>query len=746
MAKRALDYYLDDAAEEAPQRRALDYYLDDEDSVVEAQPGAAMAAYLEPEAGTPKGNYKAGRGRFFELLNKEGTTPEEDREAVGLILQEPMAGLAGKLQGIRNVYSSIDPVAIKLEKLLGGPNKFTTLGGLLPSAEEAHQQNVAARNKFTEEYGDYPEAQSGVAKGELVASIAPLMAAGVATRGLGAFATGAAPELAPVVEFLGGGAGGGALKRYLSSATAGAIGGAEGAAVVSGGSDKPFSEQVSHGATVGFGLGATVPALVEGGSKLVNFFTREKGSYAAEKILKAAVDDAGSVDAAMRRLKELGPESSFADLGPNSLKLADRVNMTPGKGQTVITGALQQRQLNSAKNLLADAAKSLNVHKDYYSTFDEIATSRAEIAAPHYAEAYRANPDMFSPTIDKILATPAGQRALSAVRETMGNKMALLGVSDPALVEQAKLVGSYVPGQGGISRGFKLETLNLVKRELDAMTTAARKQAKLGSTSTTEANRLGSLAGGLRDELVKLDKTGAYKKGLEAWSDDSTSLEALEAGKNFLKKSHHEIKKELANLSAGDQRLYRVGGLQAMEEDILRSSTSSNAARRLMGDFGFKTEKVRALFPNAKSYAAFEKAAERTSIYHGTKNRILGGSSTAPRLAAGADEDIVDKAFKVAGHAFNVAAGGKPGLISSLTTGTKAGARSVMNKFTGLTPERAEAIAQLQFGPAAQRAAISKFQALRGAAQPPLTAGESVLRLPAYGVGSNLFQRLNDSR
>ena len=50
----------------------------------------------------------------------------------------------------------------------------------------------------------------------------------------------------------------------------------------------------------------------------------------------------------------------------------------------------------------------------------------------------------------------------------MQNSRKLVGMSDPELVEQAKLVGSYEPGNGGIAPGLNMETLDHTKKALDA--------------------------------------------------------------------------------------------------------------------------------------------------------------------------------------------------------------------------------------------------------------------------------------
>lgn len=751
--KDALDAYLDETPE-VPQADALDAYLSEESPPVAAQPADALAPYLQGEApkpGTPKGNYKKTQETIDSMFDDKPKTKEQDEEILNAIMQEPMAGIAGRIQGVRNVVSSIDPVAIWLEKKLGGPNKFTTLGGLLPSAEEAHAQNVAARNQFNEEYGDFPSAQSGVMKGELVAAAPALVAGGALTSGAGQFVANVAPKLAPVVSFLGGTAEGPAALRYLSSGAAGAIGGAEGAAVTSGGSDVPFSEQVATGAGYGFGLGTLLPAAVDAGKGAVNFFTREKGSYAANKVLEAALADHGDLAAVQARLKELGPQASFADLGPNSAKLADRVNMTPGSGQTLITQALQQRQKDSAKVLLNSAAKNLKVHDEYHQTFEELNQLRKDRAAPLYKEAFAANKDITSTKLDRILETEAGQKALESTRKAMSDKMALMGVADPELVEQAKLVGQYVPGQGGISKGLKLETWDMIKQELDAMGQAAKKQASLGNVTTKEATRYKDLARGLRDELDELDITkkpgsnrGSYAMARDAWEGPTKSMEALEDGKDFLKLSKQEIQKTLKSLPAADQRMYRIGALQSMEKEILSSAKSADASRRLMGDFGFKEEKLRALFPSNKAFEAFKKQAEATTTFYQTKQRILGGSSTAPRFAASQEDDIVDRAFNVAGHAVNVVAGGKPGLLKSAAKGTAAGARALANKFTGFTPERAESMARLMV-PGAQGSALNQFQSLRLPNTTPFSLPEE-LSVPVYGSGANLLNRFSETR
>ncbi len=171
---------------------------------------------------------------------------------------------AGVVQGARDVMSSIDPFAQWVDKKIGP----ITLGGLLPTAEQAHANNLAARGQFDQQYGDNTTAQVGRVGGEIAASLPALAAGGEILGPLAAGVSRAAPAVAPGVNFLMGATKGNKLLQLASRGASGALQGAAAAGLTSGASDQPISDQLRQGAEFGGVLNTALPAAKMAGGKL----------------------------------------------------------------------------------------------------------------------------------------------------------------------------------------------------------------------------------------------------------------------------------------------------------------------------------------------------------------------------------------------------------------------------------------------------------------------------------------------
>lgn len=214
------------------------------------------------------------------------------------------------------------------------------------------------------------------------------------------------------------------------------------------------------------------------------------------------------------------------------------------------------------------------------ATIDAANKARADAATPLYKEAFSANKDMASPVIDRILATPAGKDALAGARERMQNRMSLMATPDADLTDQMRLlaeIGKMEKVPIGVSKGLKLETLDLVKQELDDMINQAKLAAQNGTGRAGVARDLTELKQGLVKQLDDLDVTaqagpnstlpegGAYKRARAAYGGASAEVDAAKDG--------------LVGLAAAD----RAAGMQNVPRtmfDIARADPLSTASAR----------------------------------------------------------------------------------------------------------------------------------------------------------------------
>jgi len=251
---------------------------------------------------------------------------------------------AGVRQGLQDVISSIDPIQQWVDKKIGP----ITLGGLLPSGNQAAAYHAQARNQFQGQYGDSGAATIGRIGGQIAGSL-PAMAAGGEVLGPAlAGISRAAPTVAPAVDFLTGATKGNKLLQLASKGAAGAGQGAAAAALTSGGSDQPVGQQIQQGAELGATLNTALPAAKALGGKLFDILHSsdidpDRAALASAAINKYGVNLRGS------QISE-SPFSHFADSATSKL---------PFSGLSAQNAEQNAAITKAAANLMGEDAPNL---------------------------------------------------------------------------------------------------------------------------------------------------------------------------------------------------------------------------------------------------------------------------------------------------------------------------------------------------------------------------------------------------
>lgn len=355
----------------------------------------------------------------FESQGKAATKEVAPKTAQP-IGPEPSAGAkigAGLEQGIiQDPLMWLDPAAQYLEDKLGK----VTLGGLLPTQEEARADHIANRDEYEKQYGDSALATTARIGGNIAASL-PLMTTGSGIVGAGGnLLTKAAPITQGAVNFLSGAAKGGLLTRAASKGVLGAMQGAGAGALMSGANDAPVMDQIEQGALLGGALGAAAPAVTGTAKYIGNVaksavapFTESGRNKLANKIIEQYADGAPKIDAA-----ELVPGSkpTLAEATGNAGVAGLQRSMRDMPGSS-INPFVEREQANALarSNLLqqvagtpqdieaAAASRSASAQKNLDKVFDGAGT---------------ADPQEAVATIDNILTGPGGKR--DAVINSLG--------------------------------------------------------------------------------------------------------------------------------------------------------------------------------------------------------------------------------------------------------------------------------------------------------------------------------------
>lgn len=394
-------------------------------------------------------------------------------------------------------------------------------------------------------------------------------------------------------------------------------------------------------------IGAALPIVAQGitsgvsklASTIIDRLTASDSETAIAKLAKRFAQDSNiTPEQTQTVLENLGPNASLADVGgANVQKLGKTILNTPSKGANDTTNFLLGRQRGMGPRVQDIVKTGFGNNAEFNDTIANLQAAQQEQAAPLYQKAFVANQSMQSPMIDRVLKTPAGQSALKAAAIKMQNDMSLMGVNDPALMEQAQLAGQYTPSSGGISSGLKLRTLDYVKRALDD---------QIGTAQRTGENDNVRILSGLKNNFVKAldsaDQTatknspGLYAQGRSAYSGGAKSLEALEMGRNFMNEDSQVTAKDVSNLDPGDKHFFQIGAARALSDKA--AANPANTIKNIISNDLWK-QRLQAAMPSQDHYYDFLTNAQNEATMQATKNAVLGNSSTASQLKDMAEEN-----------------------------------------------------------------------------------------------------------
>lgn len=682
----------------------------DQDSAFERLMKKNKTPVVEKPAATKSASTEAKAApEMKDMIADSPYTPMPMKDAIKAYnrLTDPSTA-PGAFQGLKNDSATLSP-------LFAAPFSDATIPELWDQ-QKAHTRDE--QSMLTSLYGD--KWKGPAAAGEIVGSALPVGKTLKAIK-YGADALKDIPYLGSIARFVTGGVESNRVLNPMSGAVdkgstignkimqmlSGAAGGTGAGAIATlpllgGQPDVPVMQQLKYGAGTGAAVGAGAPmagSLIEGARNMASNIKEHFSPVevqAKNKLMQNMARDLDAQGVPMseipNRLAQMGPSGMVMDAGgENTVDLARSVAGMPGPGKEKITKILEARNKSQYDRLTGSVLRGLGVDENatYNDALDSLIKSRATKAAPLYDEAYKGNQNIQSNVIDRILETDDGQKALKFAAHRMNNDMALMGVPDKELAEQARLVGQYP--KGGISSGLKLRTLDLVKQGLDDQ------YAVLAGKEPGAAKSVDNLRKGLLAELDKLDLTkigdnrGKYALAREAYAGPSQSMEALEAGKDFIQ-NRSVNPKTLQDMSEDDKGFFRIGVAQKMRDALENTPDAADSVKRIFGSPA-KRKALESAFPSKEAFEDFEKTVNHESKFFENYAKVTRGSHTFEKFAAARDagipvslDDIMTGSAALSGHT-----GAQLGLIAR-------GARAVADKFgkpPEISPEIANKLAEL---------------------------------------------------
>lgn len=410
-------------------------------------------------------------------------------------------------------------------------------------------------------------------------------------------------------------------KYFLQGAGLGALGGAGNA------TEGHRSEGAAVGGVVGGALGTAIPAAIEGISALgrralARVFANP--TTPGMRALSAALSrDNLTVDDALSRLDELGPESTISDLGPNTRGLARAVTQMPGTALTAAEDAFNGRNAGTRDRVVQAAFDAAGV-----GSLDDLIAARSQAAAPLYEAAFAplntgtlttSSRQIKSPALDRVFDDPLVQRGIRSGIQDVMTESRITGIA-PRLEDYAL---ARSPDTGRIERVGEptLRLWDSAKRGLDIMLNSGSKDITNPQTGrlTQRGVRVQQLRDLVVNELDRLttDDSGysAYRAAREAWAGPTATINAL---------SH-------------------------LDDVVSRARDGSDITGRLFGSPAAR-ERLAPLFSDETQLDAFRNVINGEREFFRTSNRVLGNSSTQFTNAAQADlaNTSADMAFEIA--------------------------------------------------------------------------------------------------
>jgi len=503
---------------------------------------------------------------------------------------------------------------------------------------------------------------------EITGGIVPALAATVASGGAAAPAMGA--------RIAGGLAGQIGRMAGTGAAVGGVQGGIEGFAKGEGGAAARL-DKAAEGAMTGTMFGGAAGAAIPAGAAAVRAVTRTPEQLAANVLQKSLQQEGMTTDDLLRMYQQrqatgMKPEIPSEVLPPGSALEAQArlVAQTPGAQRAGVGQQLQERAAGQTQRLEDEFTRAIGQQKNIFSSIDELAATRADLAKPLYAK------------VDPMVARSDDLDDI--IKKVPNNVFAELeAVADIRGVNPATIIKRNERNQRDIARDYTFAEVDSIQKALDDAASAAYRSGK---------GNLGGELKSLRENMLQAAEKQSpdYKQARAIWSDTRAAERQMLEGQKVFKTRPELIEKSVKDMSPSDKDAYLVGVFDAFSgvlngrvtgEDVTRAFRTGRAKQQMeaaiKAAWNDPTEAKRitdTLFTNI----------EREARMSSSKNKLLGGSQTAQTLLQ--QESNLAAMSPLAAMAQEMATGGPSlGMVGRAAQGIGQAVQK------GLTPGRREA-------------------------------------------------------
>lgn len=375
-------------------------------------------------------------------------------------------------------------------------------------------------------------------------------------------------------------------------------------------------------------------------------------SAAQSKILQSLERDQITPAAVADRLRaqqQLGKPQGIVDAAGNNTSGLGRATVTlPGPGRQTAIEALNARadgQRSRVQQNVETGVRLPAVDTDALSR--RIIEQRSTAARPAYQKAYAKgeldDPDL----IDAIDENPALAQAHNKARALLANA-------------NKQVPELFNPETNQLIRYPTVEDIDLIKKGLDRRLYNNKRGANDADEPALD-KYFASLLEGQRTRMLSATDRVAPEFGAarKQFAGTTAMSEALEAGQDFFNMDERHVTRLMSEMTEGEQEMLRTGAVDAIRRRLLTAADNAEYPNVVKSIFGYgkgaKRDLIATLFRTPDEMARFEAQMEAEILMHQTRQRVMGGSQTANKMADASDsavpaEVIADAALDVAGN------------------------------------------------------------------------------------------------
>ena len=344
------------------------------------------------------------------------------------------------------------------------------------------------------------------------------------------------------------------------------------------------------------------------------------------KIIQALQRDnmsLSSIRETMDAIRKSGykPETILEFGGKATKQLGETVAGYPG-ARAVAERMVEERKTGAANRILTDFQEAFKINADPVKLADDLINARNAAASPLYKTAYEKGALIGGKQIDQLMQDPAFIRAYDRA-----NRLAQREVD-----AEGNIIGKTLPDLKTSGNVFDLETINFIKRGIDAEINYSKLP-----TSGLEKTEVDSIKKLRNVFMTNVDSQAPveYKQARQAFAGPTQVYEAIEDGKKFFETDARQLRKIYDGLGASEKDGFAIGAYDAIRTKINSGNDGIDLVKRTFGA-PEKRDQIKVLI-GEDAFNTLESQLKRESTMRSTDVRLLGSSQTQPRQVAQAE-------------------------------------------------------------------------------------------------------------